>query len=195
MGFYTKYSDTEILESYKEMLDHNGEIDTPLLEEINKRGGIEKFQLLMNKATLIKKEQIRISKEIKELQAAGVDLEFIRKMVSSSLLSPTALDNLITERFNMFAADAYENKIDIHTILGALTGFAIGTFLGGALYISPVILILPLPFSGVLVFGITYLFIWLITKKSKNNIIVFLLSFLSIFTAFFMSMLLQKLLF
>ncbi|MCQ9636503.1 hypothetical protein MP477_16230 [Chryseobacterium sp. WG23] len=44
MGFYSKFSEQDLIESYKNQIDHQGKPDKEIIDEIVSRGTLEDFQ-------------------------------------------------------------------------------------------------------------------------------------------------------
>ncbi|MBC7937196.1 MAG: hypothetical protein H7Y86_17770 [Rhizobacter sp.] len=85
---YTKFSDDGLIKAYESMKDYSGEANATLLEKIEKRGGMNLF--LEKIATQKKKkEEIRaISGEIYALTKPGINIDFIKDHISSTILTP-----------------------------------------------------------------------------------------------------------
>ena len=64
MGFYTKFSEQDLIESYKNQIDYQGKPSNELLEEIKKRGSLEDFQLKVEDQKKTLDERNRIIREI-----------------------------------------------------------------------------------------------------------------------------------
>ena len=174
---YSKYSDDDLIESYTTMIDYSGKADDALLKEIEHRGGIDSFLKRIENKKTNHKEINRIVKEVHTLSKDYSDLEFIKKFISSDILSQQELDELVAIKFKEHQDMLVDRKIDSKTIIGSVIGTLIGSFLGFlflvlCLYLFDAFLF----FTIVGAYIICYVAIRLITKKSRNNAAVFIAS-------------------
>ena len=174
---YKKYSDTELIAVYKTMMNVSGKPSSDMIEEIERRGGMDKFLATLARYESQKEEIARIRKEVEELTGPGTDLEFIRNMVSSKVLSPEELYKLTGTTFYARQESLNNSRITSKTIIGSLTGILIGTCISG------VLLFIGTYFEGGFSFVfllpaylINYLLIRILTKQTAENAMIFISS-------------------
>jgi hypothetical protein len=110
----------------------------------------------------------------------GADVDFIRKSITSDVLSQEELDYLIERKCLEHQATIADRVVNSNTITGSIVGVFIGSLLGSILLITcSVILERIAYFALVGVFIISYQSIKFITKQSRNNAVVFVASFVA----------------
>ncbi|SHM86809.1 hypothetical protein [Flavobacterium saccharophilum] len=175
---YKNYSNEDLIEAYNTMLDYSGKASNEILLEIDKRGGLDVFlsNIEFNKSN--KEEINRISQEVYNLSKDFNDLEFIKGLIKSETLEHNELDKLVTLKFEQNQAFLKNRKIDQKTIFGSLVGMIIGIIISLIFYILVTSLLGKFVFYPIIgVYFICYQAIKLITKQTRDNILVFLSSF------------------
>ena len=193
---YSKYSDDELIDSYSTMLDYSGKANAEILAEIQSRGGLDSFLKQKELKEKNKKEVGRISKEVHDAckNYVGVDLDFVKHSITSDILSNEDLSYLIERKFVEHKATLADKEINSNTIVGSLTGILVGSVLGSIFLIICIVIfnsIVYFPIVGVYI--IAYQTIKFITKKSRNNIVVFVASFISTILALLIAIFVAKL--
>ena len=179
---YTKYSDDELLDSWSTMIDYSGKANPDILAEIENRGGMETFLKRKESNEKNKKEIGRISKEVHDgcKNFVGADVEFIKQAITSEILSKEELDSLIERKFIEHPALLADKEINSNTIVGSITGTLIGAVLGALFLIICTAIFKRILFVLLIgVYVISYHTIKFITKKSRNNIVVFIASLIA----------------
>jgi uncharacterized phage infection (PIP) family protein YhgE len=193
---YSKYSDDELIDSYSTMLDYSGKANAEILAEIQSRGGLDSFLKQKELKEKNKKEVGRISKEVHDAckNYVGADLDFVKHSITSDILSNEDLSYLIERKFVEHKATLADKEIDSNTIVGSVTGILVGSALGSIFLIICIVIfnsIVYFPLVGVYI--IAYQTIKFITKKSRNNIVVFVASFISTILALLIAIFVARL--
>ncbi len=181
---YSKYSNTELLESYTTALDYSGQADKDLVAEIDKRGGTDALKKSVSEQNAVPDEIRRINKLVFSLYKDNPDPDQIKSSISSDLLTTEQLNYIIDLAINGIAQDMKDTSINSRTIIGSVIGVIISSLIGAGLWCYSIIqtgkmyYILTL---GILL--ISYVFIRLLTRQSKNNVLVFIATFVSAFIA------------
>ena len=150
-------------------------IEGALLEEINRRGGEEKFTELLRREQFLDIEKARISKEMAGIMGSQSDPEFAKKLISSELMSQDELSEYIDNVSRQLNAQKFNNAIDVATITKSLMGMLIATSIGAVIAAAQLLLLGSFIYlSLIIIFIVSLLCICLTTKKNAGNIIVFL---------------------
>jgi uncharacterized membrane protein len=177
---YEKYSDDELIEAYLSMMDYSGEINKELSNEIESRGGLDDFKEKIKKKSNLDIEIMRISKEVYSLTSPETDVEFIKKAVTSDVLTREELDSLIESKFVYYQSINSNRAITQKTLAESLIGIVIAIIPGAVVlallmnFITPIFLFFIVP-----VYIVNYLIIWLVTKKTRSNLAVFIATFIA----------------
>jgi hypothetical protein len=177
---YRKYSDEDILETYNSMLEYSGRADKDLIAEIESRGGLEKIKLNENDRNIIPDEVKRINSLVLHSYKVEPDTARIRNSISSSVLSPDELTRVIDAA--LLNAQSYYNdkKIDAGTIIRCLIGVAISAVAGAWFWCFSIMITGEMMFILItVIYVISFLIIRLFTRKSRNNVLVFLAGFVA----------------
>lgn len=170
---YSEYSDSELLKVSLNIEDFTDEAKEALQIVIEKRGGIESFNERIRIQTETEDEIERLKSEINNLCYAGMEPSEITGKIESEYLSQNELVELVKSETENFKKSEADKNITLRTIIGSVVGMLIGTVLGGLL--CGYILVYTSHFYFLTVVGyylISYVFIRLITKQSKKNIVV-----------------------
>jgi hypothetical protein len=177
---YSKYSDEDILEIYNSMLEYSGTADKDLMNEIENRGGLEKIKLNETDRNIVPGEVKRINNFVLHSYKMEPDHDRIRNAISSSVLSPDELSQVIDAA--LLNAQAYYNdkKIDTGTIIRCLIGVAIAAVAGAWFWCFSIMITGEMMYVLIaVIYLISYLIIRLLTRKSRNNVLVFLAGFIA----------------
>jgi hypothetical protein len=177
---YSKYSDEDILETYNSMLEYSGRADKDLMIEIESRGGLEKIKLNENGRNIVPDEVKRINRLVLHSYKIEPDQDMIRNAISSSVLSPDELSQVIDAA--LLNAKSYYNdkKIDAGTIIRCLIGVAISAVAGAWFWCFSIMITGEMMYILItVIYLISYLITRLLTRKSRNNVLVFLAGFVA----------------
>lgn len=179
------------------MLELKSEIPHDLKEVIESKYGMANFLENLEEKNKKSVEIKRISKEIFSLTEESTNPEFIKKLMSSDILSKEELSLLVHEKYREKKIILNDKKIDLNLIISAIVGIVSASLIVAFLF-SVVTFYFPLfyfPFLLIpvliVVYFVCYLIIKFITKKSRNNIVVFLAALIatisSVFLGFYLS--------
>ncbi|MDB5200647.1 MAG: hypothetical protein JWQ27_56 [Ferruginibacter sp.] len=172
---YQKYSDRDLVDAYKNMMDYSGKISPDLAVEIDNRGGLEKFIRAIENQSALDKELHRIRYEVFSLTTPETNLAFVRKLIASDVLSPGELDGIVETYYTEKSARDADRQITTKSIVGTLIGIMIGTMVGAALVYCTLIAAPQFVYWFLVpVYVANYFIINLITKQSRNNPVVFI---------------------
>jgi hypothetical protein len=177
---YVSYSDDELMDAYDTMMDFSGKISDDLQSAIDQRGGLEKFKRQIANKGILQAEIKRISDEIFSLANPETNIDFVRKMVSSTILSETELDLLVENKFKQYQAYKKDKEVSVNTIVKSLIGTLAGMVVGGILwallvhFLGDNLFYLLIP-----IYIVNYFIIKLIAKQTRANPVVFVACFIS----------------
>jgi hypothetical protein len=177
---YRKYSDEDILETYNSMLEYSGKVDKDLMGEIESRGGLDKMKLNQNDRNIVPDEVKRINRLVSHSYKIEPDPARIKDAISSTVLSPDELSQVIDAA--LLNAQSYYNdkKIDTGTIIRSLIGVAISAVAGAWFWCFSIIMTGRMIYVLItVIYLISYLIIRLLTNKSRNNVLIFLAGFVA----------------
>lgn len=184
MGYYSKYTEEEFLNAFKEVIEHGNKIDKEFSYELELRGGSAFYEEKLKELKSINKEKSRIRQEVLSYLGSIDDVDFIKKMVTSELFSEIELNLLIERTAKEYDLVSKNLKVTSKTIVGGILSFLIGGSTIGVLFALSIVKYERI-YYGIIGFAflLTYLVAWVITKQTKDNVIIFLSSFASIFLA------------
>jgi hypothetical protein len=176
---YKNYSTEELINAYTTMIEYSGKATDTMLSAIEERGGIESFKAQIELQKSGRLEINRITKEVYSLSSSETNVEFIKKLITSDFLSREELDKLIEIRFLKHQAFLQNKAITSKTIIGGLAGAVISCIIGAIAWGFLMIYMTPMFFYFyiIVVYIINYLIIKFITKQSRSNLAVFIITF------------------
>jgi hypothetical protein len=162
------------------MLDYSGKADDDLLVEIESRGGLEKLKRKIGERNLVPDEIKRINKLVFNIYKSEPDHNKIRNSITSNVLSPEELSQAIDAALKNTQSYFKDTAINSRTIIGSIIGVIISGVLGAALWCFSIVKTGRMIYLllGV-IYIIAYLIIRLLTNQSKNNVLVFIASFVA----------------
>ncbi|GAB0157000.1 hypothetical protein CHRYSEOSP005_22690 [Chryseobacterium sp. Alg-005] len=183
MSFYSKFSDQDLIESYKNQIDYQGKASKEIIEEIESRGSLEDFQSTIENQKLILDERNRIIREIHQHFMDKRSQNECFSLITSDLVSEEDIQNLILTKYTHIHQNVENLKTDPETWFYSLFGAFVASI------ISTIVLSIVLyNFSFLAVFNfsllipayiINYWIIRLFTGKTRVNLAVFIASFLA----------------
>ena len=174
---YRNYSDKDLEEAYSTMIDYSGKANENILSEINHRGGIDVFlsKIEFNKNN--KKEIIRITNEVYSMSKDYSDLEFIKQFIKSEILNSEELEQLIEIKFAEHQAILKNKIINQKTIFGSLIGMLLGIIISMLFYLLIIYFLGKFVLYPIIaVYTICYQCIKFITKQTRENIFIFIMT-------------------
>src|SRR5688572_31607110 len=88
---YEYYTDKELLELHNAISDYSEEAKQALAIVLERKGGLEKLLKQQKEKAIQETEEERITTEVLRLAKPGVDISFLQKMMTSSILSTEKL--------------------------------------------------------------------------------------------------------
>ncbi len=181
---YQKYSDEELLDVYSKIDEYSDEGKEALKIVLKSKGGIDNVKKRIAKQLEIDKEVERIRAEIKELLIQGRNTIQINENIAINNITKTQLEEIIKEVSAELEFDKSDKQIKPRTIIGSIIGGFIGGTIGGIIWgvqmvhSNHIFLIL-----GIGLAMISYAFVRLFTQQSKKNIIVLVMTVVSVIYA------------
>ena len=177
---FGSYTDEELFVVHQDIENYSDEAKQALDTIILKRGGMDLIQKKLEEKAIIRKEKMRIGEEVASLRMNGVDIEFLKKNTTSSILSQEDLNALIDTNVEVAEFHIEDKKIDSNIIIKCVLACAVASLIGGA-FISLQFIYLGAT-SVLMIIGlalICYGVVKLITQKSYNNAAVGIASLLA----------------
>lgn len=183
MGFYSKFSEQDLIEYYKNQIDYQGKATKEIIEEIRNRGSLEDFQRNIENQQLILNERNRIIREIHQHYMDKRSQNECFALITSDLVSEEDIKKLIVIKYTHIHQNIENLKTDsktwIYGFFGALVASIVSTIV-----IS--LIIYKFSFLSVFNFGllipvyiINYWIIRLFTGKTRANLAVFIATFIA----------------
>jgi hypothetical protein len=178
---YQKYSDEELLDVYSKIEEYTDEGKEALKIILRERGGLESLKERVEKEFEIEREVSRVKVEIAELLNQGRNSFEIIGNIKINNITSTHLEKIIEEVSTEFEQEKVDKQIKPRTILGSIVGGFIGGTIGGIvwgvqmMYSNHMFLIFVIGLAM-----LSYVFIRLFTRQSKKNIIVLIMTVLSV---------------
>jgi len=183
MGFYSKFSEQDLIESYNNQIDYQGKPNKELLDEISQRSSLQDFQAKIEDQKTLLNERNRIIREVHQHYMNKSSKQECFSLLSSDILSKAEIQLIVNEKYVQIHQNVENLKVDSDTILYSF----LGIFIASA--VSSVILFLCIykfTFLAALHFYllipayiINYLIIKSVTKKTRDNLAVFIATFIA----------------
>lgn len=178
---YEKYTDEELIVAYNDMMDYSGKISPDMEKIIAERGGIDNFKKLVSDKKKFNTEKARIKKEVNSLTTLETDIDFIKKLVSSEILTNEDLEIVITKTFHDCQSTLSNKRITTDTIVRSIVGLLIASVLGAVLWSCSILFLKKIYFPILIpIYVFNYFIIYLFTRKTRSNVVVFIASVLAI---------------
>jgi hypothetical protein len=190
---YEKNSDEELMQIHSQAGHYTPEAAEAVNTVIARRGGIEKLSRERQQRMQLHAEQERIRWETMRLARQKVAVADINKYITSSVFTQEDLRRTIETSLQEFQADNEDRAIKPRTIWGSLLGGFIGGTIGGivwGLQLVQMHRIFWVLNVGLLV--LNYGCIKLFTKQSGKNVLVLVLSFVSVLYAMLLGFLIYS---
>ncbi len=181
---FQKYSDEELIEVHSKIDEYTEEGKEALNIVLKEKGGIELLKERVEKQLEIEREIAKIKNEVYKLLNQGKYSFEIKSNIKTNNVSSTQLEKIIEEVSNEFEKEKVDKKIKPRTILGSIIGGFIGGTIGGIVWGVQMIYsnhMFYLLLIGLVMFS--YALIRLFTKQSKKNMIVLIMTVVSVIYA------------
>lgn len=181
---YSQYSDAELMKVYSNKNAYTDDAKKALDIVIEKKGGIQSFTDRYDKIVEKEMEKSRIKNDVAKLYLNGMTKNDINHALTSEILALDEIQQIIETTSAEIEVTKRDLEIKPSTIIGGILGGIIGGTIGGVLWG------LQIMYSGhvfyIFAIGlgiISYGFIKFFTKQSRNNIVVFIITILSVIYA------------
>jgi hypothetical protein len=177
---YRQCSDAELMKMYQGRSSYSAEAQDAMLEVIHEKGGIEKLTERLESQEIIVAEIKRLKTEIHQLNNKYTDLEFMKKMVHSGILTPEQLDQLIEAAYQEAEEERDDQAIKPRTVNGSIFGGAFAAITGGVLW-GLMLMYSEKQFIFFIAGLALYCFFWIriATKQSIKNQVVIIATIIS----------------
>ncbi|MBL3546955.1 hypothetical protein J2787_002432 [Chryseobacterium rhizosphaerae] len=183
MGFYSKFSEQDLIESYKNQIDYQGKPDKEIIDEIISRGTLEDFQNKIKAQNLFLNEQNRLIREIHGYYMNKLSKQECLSLLSSDLLSDKSIGILVDRKYNQIHQKVENLKVDSDTLIYSFIGTIIASVLSTVIILA---ILYKFIFLSVFSFSLlipayimNYWIIRLFTGKTRDNLAVFIASFIA----------------
>lgn len=133
MGFYSKFTEQDLIESYKNQIDYQGNSTKELIYEISSRFPLEEFINKVNNQKVILDETNRIIREIHENYTNRVSMEECITSIESNLLTRKDIKILTLEKYTQIHNKKVNLEVDSDTILKNILGVTISPFISSVI--------------------------------------------------------------
>lgn len=181
---YRYYSDLQLIEVYNNKENYTEEARKALEIVVNEKGGLALLQKNYTKIQEKIEEKRKIEAQILLLINQRISKDEISNSLKSDIVSESEINDILEEKFNEIEAHEKDLQIKPRTIIGSIFGTAIGGTIGGVLWGLQMIYSAHIFYIfGLGLVMLSYSVIKFFTKQSKNNIVVFFLTILSVIYA------------
>ncbi len=181
---YEQYSDEELYNVYVNRNDYSEQAQRAIDVVIINKGGLEVITSRLKQKQIIVNERERIKLETTQLAVNGTNILFLKKLITSYILNPKEVNEIIEQRFAQISLEQEDKKIKPQTIFGSVIGGGIASIIGGILWGLQMIQMQRVFY--ILIFGLailSYGLIKFITGQSRNNKAVLVATIISVISA------------
>lgn len=181
---YENKENEELLNMHKYKDRYSYEANEALDFVIKDRGGLDILMKESTNSILLINEANRIAKETIELASQGVDIDFIKTITTSKILSAEKVKEIVEQKSIEIELNQKDREINPRTVIGSIIGGTIASIVGGILWGIQVIythVIYNLFYIGLAL--ICYGIIKVATKQTQNNKVVLIATIVSFFIA------------
>ena len=164
MGFYSSFSEQDLIESYKNQIDYQEKISDELLEEITQRGSLKDFQDKIENQRKILDERNRIIREIHQHYMNKRSKEECFSLLDSNILSQKEIKILVHTKYYQIKYNIDNLKVDLNIIVRSFAGIFIASSISTLIMSSLLIAV-----NELIVFHLFLLY--LIANRILNNYI------------------------
>ncbi|MDP9958336.1 hypothetical protein [Chryseobacterium lathyri] len=183
MGFYSNFSEKDLIESYTNQIDYQGKADQEILEEILSRSSLDDFLFKIKTQKLLLDEQNRIIREIHGHYMSKLSKQECLSLLSSDLLSDKTIRILVDIKYKQIHQNVENLKVDSDTLMYSFIGTIVASVVSTIIILT---ILYKFTFLSVFNFGllipayiINYWIIRLFTGKTRDNLAVFIASFIA----------------
>ena len=187
LNLYRNYSDQELVNLFSNNEGYSEEAKVVIDKVVEEKGGIEKLRQNLHEKLITDKEIFRIRMETRKLFSPETNAEFVKKMISTDILSKDQLDAIVDEEFEQLTNYRAGNSFDLKTIVFAILGIIVSSMSAGyiwSLIIGQQIRRIPI-FLVIGLILLCYFIILAFTRKSKFNPVVLIATAIAAIIAYF----------
>ncbi len=182
---YEAYTDEELYKVYENIDDYSEEAQEAFDIVIEKKGSLEEFLDRVKEKAAYAAEINRIGREVATMSRKNIDSDFMRTIISSQILPPEKVNEIITQASGLVALEKEDKKIKPRTVVGSVLAVIVATAIGGTgwglkeIYAPDIDLKIQLILlAGVVL--ICYGIVKKFTGQSKKNVVILIATFLSV---------------
>lgn len=190
---YRNFSDEELFEVHAKIDEYTAEAKKAFEIVVAERGGLESLTISVEQQRKTESEIAVLKGQIVQLLDIGKTPADIRNILLLTSVTPAQLDTLIQESVALHAEDKADRKIKPRTVLGGILGGFIGGFIGGILW--GIQMIYSKHMFVIFLIGLVFLsyaFIRLFTRQSRKNVVVIILTVISVLFALVLGQILYE---
>jgi hypothetical protein len=180
---YETHTDEELYTIYMNKDGYSPEAQEALMIVLQKKGGLDELVHRLQEKQVYNNEVNRIGREVVKMGQKNIDIDFIKTVMSSTILPPEKVNEIIEQAFEMATLDNEDRKIKPRTIVASIVG---GILCSLALIYAPPRMSLMI--VGILIFGLILLcygMVRLFTRQTQKNIVVLIATFISVVLSIF----------
>ncbi|MFY7816568.1 MAG: hypothetical protein ACOVRK_15415 [Chryseobacterium taeanense] len=183
MSFYSKFSEKDVIESYKNQIDYQGKASQDLLEEISRRDSVENFMLKIENQKKLQDERNRLIREIHQHYMTKYSKQECFSLIKSDLLSEKEMEELVNIKYAHIHKNIENLNVDSITLLKAFYAILTSSVISFILLIIAIykmnFLIAFNFFLLIPIYIINYWITRMIVNKTRENLAVFIATFLA----------------
>ena len=181
---YQNYSDEELFNTYNQIDGYTDTGKEAFKIVVDKRGGIDFLKDKINKQFEILTESSKIKSIVINMLETSMNSTEIIDKIAIINISKNQLEEIVNEAMIEFENEKSDRKIKPRTVIGGIIGGLIGGTIGGIFWGIQMVLSNHIMY----IFGIglallSYGSIRLFTKQSKKNIVVLVMTIISVIYA------------
>lgn len=181
---FRTYSDEELFDIYTQINEYTDMGREAFQKVVEERGGIDSLKDRIAKQMEITNEIAKIKGEVVELLKANVDITEIKHRVKTNYISQEQFEKIVEETKIELALQKSDLEIKPRTVIGSIIGGIVGGTIGGILWgIQMVVSNHMFMIFAIGLALLSYGCIRLFTRQSKRNIVVLIVTILSVIYA------------
>lgn len=185
---YKTYTDEELYSIRKDAANYSEDAGKAMNIVIEQKGGYDSLVKRLEEKAVIENEKNRIANEAVKFGLEGVDASFLKNTTNSSVLSKEEVNKIIETNVAKAESVVEDKKVNSETVVKSFIGCGLATIVGGAfaslqfIYFGAT--------STLMVIGVVlicYGIVKFITKKSYNNTVVLLATFIAFMLSYLLA--------
>ena len=183
---YETHTDEELYTIYMDKDGYSPEAQEALMIVLQKKGGLNELIHRLQEKQVYNNEVNRIGRDVVKMGQKNVDIDFIKTVMTSTILPPEKVNEIIEQAFEIATLDKEDRKIKPRTIVGSILAAILASVAGGILCSLALIYgprRMSLMIVGILIFGLILLcygIVRLFTRQTQKNIVVLIATIISV---------------